>query len=276
MLDCKKALEETGGDIEKAVELLRKKGIAVAAKRSSNVTENGVIQGAVDAAFKHASLVEIGCETDFASRTQDLKNFSTQLAEDFMLAGKAFASIDEFMTLPIKQLGLSAQEALEGLIARISEKIVISRVEVANSSDAELTNIYIHPDGTLGVLVTVAADKPMAEAHRMALAGVIRDLCMQVAVTNPVSISRELVDPALLAKEREIATEVLQKSGKPAAIIDKIVEGKLRKFYEENCLVEQKFIKDEQLTVGQYLEQAGKQHALQLKVVRAVRFGIKR
>lgn len=276
MMDCKKALQEAGGDITKATELLRKRGMAVAAKRSSNLTDNGLIYGLVDKNFKQASLIEIGCETDFAARTQDMKTFANDIATSFMEAGLMFESIDQFMALEVKSLGKQAQSLLEELVARVSEKIVVARVDVSNSSDTGLTNIYIHPDGTLGVLIEISADKPMTGEHRVVLSQLAKDLCMQVAVTNPVSISPADVDPALIAKEREISQALLASSNKPAQIIEKIVEGKLRKFYEDNCLVEQKFIKDEQMTVTQYMDKVGKEHNLKLKVEKVARYGIKR
>jgi elongation factor Ts len=276
MMDCKKALEEASGDLEKATELLRKKGMAVAAKRSANVTDNGLIQGSVSQDFKRASLLEIGCETDFAARTGDMQTFATDLAESFMTAGQMWDSVDLFMTTEIKKTGKQAQALLDELVARISEKILVSRIEVASSSDAELVNVYIHPDGTLGVLVQISADRPIMVEHRPALAALAKDVCMQVAVTNPLSISSEHLNPSVVAKEREIAQDMLNGSKKPEQIVEKIVEGKLRKFYEDNCLAEQKFIKDEQLTVAQYMEKVGKAYGLKLKIEKVARYGIKR
>ncbi len=276
MMDCKKALQESAGDIEKATELLRKKGMAVSAKRSANATDNGLIYGAVDHNFKQASLVEIGCETDFAARTEDMKTFAEHITTGFVEAGQIFDSVDSYMALEVKKTSKRAQELLDELVSRISEKIIVSRVEMATSSDAELANVYIHPDGTLGVLVQMVADKAMTGEHRAAVAALAKDVCMQIAVNNPISISPADVNADLVAKEREIAQVQLADSKKPQQIIDKIVDGKIRKFYEDNCLTEQKFIKDESASVAQHMEKVGKAHGLKLQITRMARFGIKR
>ncbi len=276
MMDCKKALEEADGDIEKASEILRRKGVAVAAKRSSNETENGLIQGSVDDDYKKASLVEVCCETDFAARTDAMKNFAKDIADSFMEIGRELESIDEFMATEVKSAGISAKAMLDDLISKISEKIVVSRIEVATSSDSELVNVYLHPDGTLGVLVQLATDKPITNELRKVLASLAKDICMQVAVTNPLAISKEDMDPAILDKEREIAGDMVKNSGKPQQVIEKIVEGKVKKFCEENCLLDQKFIKDEKISVRDYIDKIGKQYGLQIRVKRVARFGIKR
>ncbi len=276
MMDCRQALIDADGNIEKATELLRKKGIAVAAKRSGNATENGIIDGSVDADFKKASLIEVSCETDFAARTEGMKDFARSLSNSFMHAGQMHEKIDPFMAMAIKDTSMTAQNMLDDLISKISESIILSRVEVSSSSDAELVNIYLHPDATLGVLVQIAADKPMNGEHRKAVAVLAKDLAMQIAVTNPLSISSSDLDQKVIDKEREIAGATLASSGKPANMLEKIIDGKLNKFFEENCLVSQKFIKDEKITVSDYINSIGKQEGLNLKVKKFVRFGIKR
>lgn len=276
MMDCKQALTEADGNIEKATELLRKKGISVAAKRSGNATENGIIDGSVDAQFKKASLIEVSCETDFAARTADMKAFANKLSQSFMHQGTMHENVDPFLAMVIKDTSLTAKNMLDDLISKISESIILSKVEVSSSSDSELVNIYLHPDGTLGVLVQIEADKAMTGDHRKAVAVLAKDLAMQVAVTNPLSISDKDLSPAVIEKEREIASATIKDSGKPAQIIEKIIDGKLNKFFEENCLVSQRFIKDDKLSVSDYINSVGKQEGLILKVKKFARFGIKR
>lgn len=274
MMDCKKALKEADGDIEKASDLLRKKGMAVAAKRSGNATENGIIEGIVDPEFRKASLVEISCETDFAARTQDMKDFAKNLSDAFMKSGQVHDKVDPFMAMAVGDTGMTAQSMLDEIISKISESIVVSKIEVSN--DSELVNVYLHPDGTLGVLVELAADKAIPAESRPAIAALAKDICMQAAVTNPAGVDKDNIDAALVEREKGIASEMVKASGKPENMIEKIVEGKMRKFYEENCLVNQKFIKNDKVSVTEHMDAIGKEHGVKLSVKKMARFGIKR
>lgn len=273
MMDCKKALEQADGDMEKAIEILRKKGTAVAAKRADNATNNGRIESWLSSDFKTGALVEVACETDFSANTQDMFDFATHAAQIVAKTGQTEANTILAQTSLTKSI-LTLKDHLDELIAKIAESIKISRTELFKADEHGLVNAYIHPGSTIGVMVQLQADKAIAPTEE--LKALARDICMQIAVTKPLSVNQESLDPALIEKERALATEMMKESNKPANIIEKIVEGKLTKFYEEVCLLNQPFIKNDKLTVAQYLTEISNKLGCKLTVKRFVRFGIGR
>lgn len=275
MLDCKKALTEANGDIEKAIELLRKKGMAVAAKRADNATNCGSV-----AAFKQnnnraACLVQMSCETDFSANTDDMKTFATNVAQTII---ESTAPVTE-QTLPDLKLAttnLSVKTGLEGLIAKIAESIKVQRFASCTATENGVVNVYIHPDNSIGVIASIEAGKALSGEDQEKALQAAKDICMHAAVTNPLSIDSSGIDPVLIAREKDIVSEQLKASGKTAQIIEKIAEGKMAKYYEDVCLLNQKFIKNDKITVGAHLDAVAKELGTTLKITKFTRFAIGR
>ncbi len=241
MMDCKKALAEADGDMDKAVEILRKKGQQVSEKRAEREANEGLILTRISDDAKKATAIEINCETDFVARNEDFQN----QAKSFLNAAfeNDTATVEELKAVEVD--GLSIEKHLEEMVGRIGEKIELSRV-VLVKTDGSLID-YIHPGNQLGVLVefdgTISDDT------------VGKDVAMQIAAMNPLAATRDGVDASVVEKELEIAKEQLINEGKPAEIAEKAAQGKLRRFYEERVLLEQKFVKDNGISVKEYLEQ---------------------
>jgi len=274
MMDCKKALEEANGDIEKAVEILRKKGSAVAAKRSDNVTSNGRVECFISADNKVGAMVEIACETDFSAKTVDMEYFAKHTAE--VAAIEMVHDAQSVMSAKsLKNPKLVIKDHLDELIAKIAESIKVSKIIVYKAEKFGMVNAYIHPGSTVGVMVELDMEKdPSAQMEE--LKNVAKDICMQIAVNKPLAVAPENIAPELIAKEREIATEQLKLSGKPANVIEKILEGKIKKYYEDVCLLNQFFIKNDKLTIQGYLDEVSKKLGNKVKIKQFVRIGIGR
>jgi elongation factor Ts len=241
MMDCKKALAEADGDMDKAIEILRKKGQKVSEKRAEREANEGLILTRISDDAKKAVAIEINCETDFVARNEDFQN----QAKSFLDA--AFEndadSVEALKAIEIN--GLTIEKHLEEMVGKIGEKIELSRVVLAKT-DGSLID-YIHPGNQLGVLVEF--DGSISDDN------VGKDVAMQIAAMNPLAATRDGVDASVVEKELEIAKEQLINEGKPAEIAEKAAQGKLRRFYEERVLLEQKFVKDNGISVKEYLEQ---------------------
>ncbi|MEX0905982.1 MAG: translation elongation factor Ts [Balneolaceae bacterium] len=241
MMDCKKALTEAGGDMEKAIEILRKKGQKVSEKRADRDANQGLILTKLSDDKTKASALEINCETDFVARNDD---FQAQAQSFLDVAFKEeTGSVEELLGKKID--GLTIEKHLEGMVGKIGEKIEISRVVFVKTSGSLVD--YIHPGNQLGVLVEFEGDINDEDTGK--------DVAMQIAAMNPFSVTRDGVDASVIDKELEIAKEQLINEGKPAEIAEKAAKGKLRRFYEERVLLEQKFVKDNGVTVKEHLEQ---------------------
>lgn len=241
MMDCKKALTEADGDMEKAIEILRKKGQQVSEKRAERDANEGLIITKLSDDKTKASAIEINCETDFVARNED---FQAQ-AQSFLDAAFSSESNSVQDLLKEKVDGLTIEKHLETMVGKIGEKIEISRV-VFVKTDGVLVD-YIHPGNQLGVLVEFEGDVKDKNIGK--------DIAMQIAAMNPIAVKRDNVDASVIDKELEIAKEQLINEGKPAEIAEKAAQGKLRRFYEERVLLEQKFVKDNGISVKEYLEQ---------------------
>ena len=253
MMDCKKVLTETDGDMEKAAELLRERGIAKAAKKSGRVAAEGIVTAYVSEDAKVGSVVEINSETDFVGKNEEFRTFASDIAEQ--IAVKAPASVEELLTQKfIKDETKTVEEVLTGKIATIGEKITIRRFERFESNG--LVEKYIHGDGKIGVLVEL-------ENGNSELA---KDICMQIAAAKPEYLDKQSVPEERVEKEMEILKVQAMNEGKPAEIAEKMVQGRIGKFYSEICLVEQEFVKDSDMKISKLLESKG------AKVVRFARF----
>lgn len=238
MVDCKKALDEAGGDLEKAVEILRKKGIAKAAKRGDRETKEGVIYAMVNEAQTEGYIIEINSETDFVARNEKFQEFAKKALE--VVKANKPVDLEALLSSPLD--GSSVREVLDNLSGVIGEKLELKRFDVLSG---ESVAAYLHLGGKIGVLVA------LDQAGQSALAV---DVAMQIAAANPRYINSEDVVAEELEKEKEIYREQLLKEGKPENIINNILQGKVNKFYSENCLMKQEYIKDEKITIEQLLK----------------------
>ena len=239
MVDCKKALDECNGDIDKALEYLRKKGIAKAAKREGKETSEGIIKLALSDDKKSAYILEINTETDFVARNDKFQEFAENVLN--LIKEKNPKNLDDLLILKMGENG-SVKETLDYLSGVIGEKIVIKNFFVLNS--AGTIGAYSHMGGRIGVLVSLSKEGEDELAENIA---------MQIAAINPKYLKPEDVPSEETDKEKEIYKEQLLKEGKPENIIDKILEGKIRKYYEDVCLLEQEFIKDDKKKVKDVL-----------------------
>ena len=233
MMDCKKAMDEAEGDMEKAGELLRKKGIIKAAKRAGKIAAEGATQ--IKLSGNTAVVLEVNSETDFVAQNEDFKKLVNDLADD-LLAAKP-VSMEEAMSPAVT-------EKINNLTAKIGEKIALRRFAVVEKTDADAFGAYSHLGGKISVLILLknSTNEDLA-----------RDVAMHAAASNPKYVSRGEVPVEMIEKEKEIYTEQLKQQGKPEAAIANILKGKLDKFYSEVCLLEQPFIKDEEKTIQKLL-----------------------
>jgi elongation factor Ts len=240
MMDCKKALAEADGDFDQAVEYLRKKGQKVSEKRADREANQGLILSRISDDKKKATLIEINCETDFVARNEEFQDD----AEAFLNAAfeNDIDNTEDLLKLEID--GLTVEKHLEEMVGKIGEKIEINNV-VRMTSEGTLIS-YIHPGNQLGVLAEFDGDLTDEEIGK--------DVAMQVAAMKPLSVTRDGVDSTLVEKELEIAKDQLLNEGKPEHIAEQAAKGKLRRFYEERVLLEQKFVKDNSVSVKEYLE----------------------
>lgn len=241
MMDCKKALIEADGDFELAVEVLRKKGQQVTEKRADRDANQGLIVIKISNDKKKASAIELNCETDFVARNED---FQAQ-ADAFLNASFENESKTVSDLLSIEVAGLSIDKHLESMVGKIGEKIEISKVILVKTEGTIVE--YIHPGNQLGVITEFDGSLEDEEVGR--------DIAMQIAAMNPIAVTRDSVDASVVEKELEIAKEQLINEGKPAEIAEKAAQGKLRRFYEDRVLLEQKYVKDNGVSVKEYLQQ---------------------
>ncbi len=255
LMDCKKALNESSGDLNAAVDILRKKGVATAAKKAGREAKEGVIAQYIQPGGRLGVLAEINCETDFVAKNETFRAFCDEVAK--RIAQEPAADLEALRTEQV---------------AKIGENIRINRHARLEVSGNGLVASYIHTGAKVGVLVEVGAGKESSAASE-AFRELVRDITLQIAAANPTAVSREQVDPAIVDKEKEIAAE--QVKGKPAQAIAKIVEGKLEKFFQTICLVDQGFVKrNSEITVREHLANVGKQLGDELTIRRFVRFQV--
>ncbi|MDT8858998.1 translation elongation factor Ts [Alkalihalobacillus sp. MEB130] len=243
MMDCKKALTETDGDMEKAIDFLREKGIASAAKKADRVAAEGLTL--VKSEGNKAVIVEVNSETDFVAKNENFQKLVGDLASHII--SNAPASVEEALTQPFAN-GQSVQEYINASIAKIGEKISLRRFEVVEKEDGDVFGEYLHMGGRIGVLSVVGSSND---------AELARDIAMHVAAINPSYVSRDEVSQEEVEREREVLTQQALNEGKPANIVEKMVEGRLSKYFEQVCLLDQPFVKDGDQKVGKYVQSKG-------------------
>jgi len=261
MMDCKKALTEADGDMEKAIDILREKGLASAAKKSGRVASEGVIATFVSEDKKIGSIIELNCETDFVSANVDFVKLANEIAE---VAAKSEAKdIEEVKALPLN--GGTVQDAVTGLIAKLGENMNLRRF-VNFYAPEGLVASYIHMGGKIGVVVQVKS-----ESTTDAVTSVARDVAMHIAALNPAFLDQTSVDPDTIEREKEIYRVQALNEGKPANIVEKMIGGRINKFFKEVCLVNQQFVKNPDLSIASYLKEESKKLG-NIEVVSFVRF----
>ena len=253
MMDCKKALAECDGDVEKALDWLRQKGLSKAAKRADRATSEGVIAACPAADGKTSTIVEVMTETDFVARGDQFQAFAKAVVEE--IAEKAPESVEVF------------NERATELTAVTGEKTVVGRFFRESVAGEGVVGTYVHANGKLAVLVVVDTDKPAtAEVAEFA-----KNVAMQVAAANPLAVSKDNLDPALLEREREVYRQKALEEGKPEKIIDKIAEGAVAKYCKEVCLMEQAYIRDDKMTINDLCKAAAKAAGMNVTVSKFVR-----
>ena len=245
MMECKRALVEADGDGERAMQLLRERGIAKASKRVGRATSEGRITASVSPDAKVATLVELNCETDFVAKTDDYAELCQQGADLARDNG----------SLEVEELRKGMDERITAAIAKLGENIQLRRFERLEAASNGVVASYVHAGGKIGALVRVEADDPSDEAVK----SLAHNVCMHVAAVNPSSVSRDDLPADLVAEECRVLTVQAEQEGKPAKIIEKMVEGRLGKFFKEVVLLEQQLVMDPDTTVAKAAQQAGAQ-----------------
>ncbi|WP_234697124.1 translation elongation factor Ts [Nitrosophilus alvini] len=265
MMDCKKALIEAEGDLDKAVDILRKKGIAKAAKKADRVASEGAITIEISDDYKCATISEINSETDFVAQNDNFQALVKKATKHIHVT--APDTVEDLLETEID--GIKFEEFMKAQIAKIGENIIVRRFDRICVEGNGVVNGYLHMGGKIGVIVAAVCDKPEVCDS---IKDILKDIAMHIAAMNPKYLDESSIPESVIEKEKEIAVAQLEKEGKPANIIEKILPGKIKKFVEENTLLGQKFVKDDKKTVRQVLEEAAKKAGGTAKIVEFVRY----
>jgi elongation factor Ts len=268
VLDCKKALQETDGDMDRAIEYLRKKGLAAASKKASREAKDGLVSAKISQNGQSAVMVEVNCETDFVARTEDFQNFVTALVRQ-MEAQPNLTSAESLLAAPfIDNPTKTVSEQLTETVAKLGENMIIRRVARFNLSGDGMLDNYIHTGGRVGVLVEVAG----GSASNSQFAGLVHDLALHIAAAAPRYVTEADIPTEAIEAEKAIYREQLAQDKKPDNIKERIIEGKMKKWYSEVVLLEQPFVKDGDVTIAQWLQKQSQEQDSQLTVRRFARF----
>ncbi len=255
LMDCKKALTESNGELEAAVDILRKRGVATAAKKASREAKEGVIAQCIQAGARVGVLTEINCETDFVAKNENFRAFCDEVART--LASDPSPDLETMRTAQVAKMG---------------ENIKISRHQRFEVGPNGLVAAYIHTGAKVGVLVEVGAGKEATVGHDE-FRQLVRDITLQIAAAHPLAVSREQIDPAVVEKEKEIAAE--QVKNKPPQAMAKIIEGKLDKFFQSVCLLDQGFVKqNSEISVREHVGAVGKRLDDEITIRRFIRYQV--
>jgi elongation factor Ts len=263
MMDCKKALVETEGNIEKAVEFLREKGLADAAKKSGRVAAEGIVKTYIAEDNKKGAVLEFNCETDFVAANEEFIAFADRLAQ--MAVETSATTVEELVNEKFDDEA-TVSDRLKALIAKLGENMTVRRF-TKFSIENGIVKSYIHGGGRIGVLVEVACDK-----NSEVLDEVAKEVCMQIAAANPLFLAKDDVDTESMEKEKEIYRVQALNEGKPENIVEKMVMGRIQKYFKEVCLLEQPWVKDGDKTITKFLEEKSKEVGSPVKITRFVRY----
>ncbi len=269
MMDCKKVLTETNGDMDAAIKLLRERGIAKAGAKADRAANEGIITARVTADSATGILLEVNCETDFVSKNDNFQAFVAGIADTLI----ASAAADHAAAAATKLGDLSIEDSVKAKVVEIGENLQFRKYVRYEAAAGGVVASYIHPPGKVGVLIEVGTTKPETK-DSAAFQELVKDLTLHIAACAPKGLAREDISQAVIDTEMEIYRARLADSGKPANIIEKILEGQIGKFYAESCFLEQPFVKDDSLTVAKLLDAKGKELGDTLKVTRFVRLGL--
>ncbi len=260
MMDCKKALDETGGDMQQAIDYLRKKGAALAAKRADREAREGMVAIRMTADHKAGVILELNCETDFVARGEVFTSFTAALA-DLALASQT-TSPEALLILTLGEAfgGETVDNAIKTMTGKLGEKISLKRLVYLDAGDG-IVEAYLHPGSQLGAIIHIATDQPGVVGE------LAKDLAMQVAAAAPIVVDRSFVPADYIAKESEIYRQQALEQGKKEAFVDKIVIGRLEKYYQDVVLSEQFFIKDSTIKVSDVLSEFRNKHQVKVDVV---------
>lgn len=266
MMDCKKALSETNGDLKKAIDLLRERGLASAAKKAGRIAAEGVVSSYVSNDFSKGTLLELNCETDFVAMNPAFVNLSKEIAE--ICSENVCDNVSEIENLSYKfnTEFPTVKHAIVGMVSKLGENISLRRVVNYSSNDG-VVNTYIHGDGKIGVIIELKSEIKNDEVIKVA-----KDLCMQIVAANPLFLDADSVDEDVISKERKILTTQALNEGKPEQVVQKMVDGRIKKYLQEICLTEQSFVKDPDLTVKQFIQNKSKEIGSNIEVIRFTRF----
>lgn len=263
MMDCKRALSDAGGDSERARELLRERGLAKAGKRAGRATSEGAIGVSLNSTV--GAIVELACETDFVARTEEYQALVQQIA-DLVVSNADLTDAEKTLSATMGEASVELQ--IKSAIAKLGENVALQRVARV-VVDSGLVGGYVHAGGKLGVIVGIAAD---GQDER--LEGLAKDVAMHVAAADPtpLSVERSGIPAEVVEAERRVLTAQAEQSGKPEGVIEKIVEGRMRKFFAESCLLEQAFVKDPDRSVGDIAQAAGQAVGAEVQITEFARF----
>ncbi|RKZ33806.1 elongation factor Ts [bacterium] len=269
MMDCKKALVEADGDIESAIELLRKSGMAKAAKKVDRESKEGRIETAISDDARVGAMILLASETDFVARNDDFIHLAKELAK--LTLKNAPENVEQLMQMKLDSK--SVEKAITELVAKIGENIKPRKLTRFELEDNGLIYQYVHPGNKVGVMVELKSSLAMGDARKK-LEKLSKELAMQIAFSKPVAISRDEIPEDIIQKEKKLYTEQAKEEGKPEKIIDRIVEGKLKKFVTENCLLYQEYIRDNDITVKQLIQNFEEELSGEIQITRFARFEV--
>ncbi len=258
MMECKRALQEADGDMQKAIKLLRERGVAIAGKKASRATNDGLISACVYDHGQKAVMIEVNCETDFVARNENFQTFVKKLLE--RAKGLADGALAE-----------AVKEEMTAKITEIGENLVVNRNAGYTLQGIGRLASYVHLGGKVGVLIDVACGKTET-VNSGVFSELVKDLTLQIAAANPRYLCEKDVPADVIASEKEIYAKQMEQEGKPANIIEKIVGGKIKKFFSQICLLDQEFVKDSELTITKLLAAKGKELSDTITIRRFVRY----
>jgi elongation factor Ts len=265
MMSCKKALTEVDGNVDKAIELLREKGLAAAAKKSGRIASEGLVKTFINEDLKSGSIVEVNCETDFVSINKTFIDLTENAAKQAALSSAS--NIDELVSEKyIADSSITLKDAVTNLISKLGENMNVRRFAKLTVANGVIES-YIHGGGRIGVLVKLECEK-----NDDSLKEIAKEVAMQIAATSPLFLNRDQVDNATFESEKEIYKVQAMNEGKPEAIAEKMVIGRIQKYYKENCLLEQPWVKDSALTITKYLQEESKKIGSPVTITEFVRF----
>ena len=269
MMACKKALTETEGDMDAAVKLLREKGIVKSAGRADRETSEGLIAAHVDSTASCGLLAEVNCETDFVAKNEAFGAFVADITKTIAESDAA----DAEAAANIAYGEGTVQDTLGAKFSELGEVIKIKRVARFNAEGNGAVSSYIHMGGKVGVLLELSAGNAATKDSEI-FKELARDICLHIAALNPAGLSRDDIDASTIEEENEINRKQLEAEGKPAEIIEKILIGKINKYFSESCLIDQAFVKDDKLSIKDLLAAKGKELGDTVSIARYVRFNV--